>query len=70
MKIQFASHLQNDETIAIWCDQLSIPQETPTTNRKWFRTSAKTTTREPVPLVLMVTPQVIAFEDMVSDESK
>lgn len=68
-KIQFASHLQSDETIAIWCDQLSIPQETQTTTRKWFRTSSKTTTRESVPLVLMVTPRVIAAEDVVSNES-
>ena len=70
MKIQLASHLRSDETVAIWCDKLNTTKETQATTRKWFRTTGTATTRESIPLVLMVTPRVIEVEEVVKAESK
>lgn len=70
MKIQIASHLRSDETVAIWCDKLNTIKETQGTTRKWFRTTGTATARESVPLVLLVTPRVLEVEDVVSTDSK
>lgn len=70
MKIQLASHLRNDETLAIWYP-LNNKNETSNTSRKWFRApGTATTAREPAPLVLMVTPRVIEVEDVVEAVKK
>lgn len=69
-KIQLASHLQNGETLAIWCDKLNTTKERKRTVRKWYGTSWTAVARESTPLLLMVTPRVIEAEDVVEPESK
>lgn len=70
MKIQLASHLRSDETVAIWCDKLNTTKETKSTVRKWYGTTGTAVARESIPLVLMVTPRVIEVEGVVEPVTK
>lgn len=70
MKIQLASHLRSEETLAIWCDKLNTTKETKGTVRKWYGTTGTAVARESIPLVLMVTPRVIEVEDVVEAVKK
>lgn len=61
MRIQLASRLKDGETLALWSERLTTPQEGTVTTRKWFQ-SHKAVGRSSCPLLLLVTARIIDVE--------